>query len=833
MKALARLFGHFASYHSHDRPILQWAGSIGFLAFPLFYLLRFTKETPPFNDIGLRLVAMALCLGLATRAWWPRRLQPYYLPYAYLALAYSMPFFFVFTALVNGGGTIGVANTFMAVFFLVLLTDWRNCMVILTAGAAAAVALFYQVVPDPVLPRDYVGRLPILVLVVIGGSAFKAAQKQVEAGMLKRTYTALAGSIAHEMRNPLLQLRHSLDGIVQALPAAVPGRAQELSASAAGELLRHVAEGELAVSRGMQVIDMTLGEVTARPLPTSQFAILSAAEVVGKAVREFGYTTGAERERIKVVVSQDFHFRADETAFLYVLFNLMKNALYYAAARPDLMVTIAVESDRIAVRDNGPGIPAAVVDVIFEPFRSRGKSGGTGLGLAYCRRVVQAFGGSIACDSREGQGACFTLTFPRLGATELREHEEAEADRARQALARHPILVVDDDWLARTTTRQKLMALGLEVDEAAGGEEALARLRTGRYRFLVLDLEMPGLDGFSVARLARQQPGAAPGSLCILAHSSESAPVASIRARQCGMDGFLAKPATALQLAQALARLAREHGPAAPDLAGTCVLVADDNAWNRRAIVAYLGKLGVETVEAGHGAEALAQLRGQRRWLAALVDLHMPIMDGLQVAQRLRAEGSQVPVLAMTARVDAGASEAAAEAGMVQFLTKPVDLHRLASLLQQMAAEQRGGRPAAAPASASRTAAAEASGRDGGAVPLLNVSRVDSYERLGLLEELLQEGVTEVGRGIGRLEQAYRQQDRAAARDLLHSLLGNSGEIGAQAVYHHVRGVYVPLLEEGRWSLDEAWMARLHELWEATARALAERAAAAPPSGAP
>ncbi|RYG11479.1 MAG: histidine kinase, partial [Burkholderiales bacterium] len=165
MNPLRGLFAHFKAYHSHDRPIIQYSGMIGMAAFPLFYLLRFAKADAPFNDLGLRVLAVLLCAVLALRARWPRRLQPYFLAYAYATLMYCMPFFFVFTSLVNGGGVVGVANTLMAVFFLVLLSDWRNSVVMLLAGCAAAVALYLVAVPDPQFPRDYIGRLPVLILV--------------------------------------------------------------------------------------------------------------------------------------------------------------------------------------------------------------------------------------------------------------------------------------------------------------------------------------------------------------------------------------------------------------------------------------------------------------------------------------------------------------------------------------------------------------------------------------------------------------------------------------------------------------------------------------------
>ncbi|QJW84476.1 HAMP domain-containing histidine kinase [Ramlibacter terrae] len=125
---------------------------------------------------------------------------------------------------------------------------------------------------------------------------------------------------------------------------------------------------------------MTLDEVSARPIDASAFRYLSAAEVVQQAVEEYSYDSDTARDKVSVSVTDDFTFKGDETAYLFVLFNLIKNALYYLAPYPQTRVTITVGAQQVRVRDNGPGMSADVLHGLFEPFRSVGKSGGTGRG---------------------------------------------------------------------------------------------------------------------------------------------------------------------------------------------------------------------------------------------------------------------------------------------------------------------------------------------------------------------------------------------------------------------------------------------------------------------
>jgi len=824
MKVFPGLFEPFKAYHSHGRPIVQYTGMVGIAAYPLFYLLRFTKVDPPYNDLWLRALAMLICVGLALRNYWPARLKPYYLAYSYGALLYCLPFFFIFTSLTNGGGVVAVANTLMAVFFMVLLSDWRNSIVMLVTGGGAAILLYITVVPNPSLPMDYVARLPILILVVIGGSLFKFAEKQAEAEKVKRTYAALAGSIAHEMRNPLSQIKHNLENMQQALPLpSASARPQSLEVGQVDALYRHLAQSEIAVKRGLQVIAMTLDEVSDKPMDTTAFSYLSAADATEKAVREYGYDNDRDRSRVGIEVVEDFSFRGDETAYLFVLFNLLKNALYYLALYPDARVTITVERHQVKVRDNGPGIKPETLARLFEPFRSVGKSGGTGLGLAYCKRVMHAFGGDIDCESVPGEFTQFTMHFPAITQEENEAHRLTVLAKAQAVFGGKRILVVDDDFALRMTTRHKLQPLGATIDEAPNGERALKMLGQQRYDLVVLDLNMPVLDGYAVAGRIRQGQVPANRDVCIVAYTSEPAHVAGVKTQKAGMDGFVSKPCPQLPLIQALQH-ALEHPAArsraeAAVLAGRHVLLADDNPYNRKAVVAYLRQAGMKVVEADHGQAVLEQLQAQERWDAVLMDINMPGMDGLEAARAIRRSHlawRTVPIIALTAHSDPNTLQAALAAGMNDFIVKPVDASTLYETLRRCIAEQGTTRRA----SLASPAPAEEPGTQAADLALLNMDRLESYRRLGMLEELLSDYLPELKRLADRLGSCVSRRDLPECLDTLHSLLGVSGEAGASALYQLVRGTYVPMREGNRWPDAPGWDEPIQALTDRTLQAL-------------
>jgi two-component system, CAI-1 autoinducer sensor kinase/phosphatase CqsS len=220
-------------------------------------------------------------------------------------------------------------------------------------------------------------------------------------------------------------------------------------------------------------------------------------------------------------------------------------------------------------------------------------------------------------------------------------------------------------------------------------------------------------------------------------------------------------------------------------------------------------------IEVEHGQAVLDQLRAQDGIDAVIVDLHMPGMDGLETARAIRGSGerwSRIPVIALTARSDEPAVAAATAAGMNGFLVKPVEAALLFDTLTRLITVGTARAPLPEPAMPPTPALAQ----DG----LLNVQRLESYRRLGMLDELLNDYLPEMARLIETLHEAVRIADVQGSIAALHSLLGMSGEAGAQALYQHVRRVYVPLLEEGQWPAGSAWLPQLKDLAGRTEQAL-------------
>jgi two-component system CAI-1 autoinducer sensor kinase/phosphatase CqsS len=215
---------------------------------------------------------------------------------------------------------------------------------------------------------------------------------QINAEDRIKNLKSLAGSIAHETRNPLSAIKGCCELIKDNLDQAL-------------EFLDLIS---VSSNRGLSIIDMTLQNIRGEEIDKSKFIHISMRTIIEAVMREYAFESEEQKKLVNVDLSDYFDFIGDETLMVFVVFNLLKNSLYYKAK-----VNIWLDGDKrcLYFKDNGVGIPADKLDSIFDDFMTSGKRGGTGLGLPFCRRVMKAFGGGISCKSALGKGVEFCLKF--------------------------------------------------------------------------------------------------------------------------------------------------------------------------------------------------------------------------------------------------------------------------------------------------------------------------------------------------------------------------------------------------------------------------------------
>ena len=360
----------------------------------------------------------------------------------------------------------------------------------------------------------------------------------------------------------------------------------------------------------------------------------------------------------------------------------------------------------IDVQDNGPGIPAERVDRLFKSFSqvdasTTRKHGGTGLGLAISKQLTELMGGIIGVESQPGRGARFWFTL----VLEKRPAPEG-ADRISPAIIRGKrILVVDDNPTNRDLFCAYLNTWGCRFDTASSGKTGLEKLRDAAidapFDAVLVDFMMPGMAGDHFGRAIKRDPAIQSTALIML--TSRGLRGDSQRMKEIGFAGYLTKPVKRQHLFECLVRvLAGSHlaasglHPPEPMVTRHSIeearqkelrlLVVEDNRVSQKVALLMLKKMGYRADVANNGREAVEALK-QVPYDLVLMDQQMPEMDGLSATRTIRASvdilNRRVPIIAMTANALKGDRERCLEAGMDDYLSKPVKPDQLKDKLDQ------------------------------------------------------------------------------------------------------------------------------------------------------
>jgi two-component system sensor histidine kinase/response regulator len=399
--------------------------------------------------------------------------------------------------------------------------------------------------------------------------------------------------------------------------------------------------------------------------------------------------------------------RGDPGRLRQVLTNLVGNAVKFTEkGEVVLRVTLTSSAEdaavvRFEVRDTGIGIEPELRPRLFESFVQADGSttrryGGTGLGLAISRRLVQLMGSDIEVESRVGEGSTFSFAIR----FERQPQAAATLSTPPMRLAGRRVLVVDDNATNRQILRQQLGHWGLRVTAVESGLEGLAVLRSGaasghRHDLAILDMKMPGMDGLSLARAIKSDEALETVRLVLLTSLGQRGHGAE--ASRIGISAYLTKPVDEADLYDCLVEVLTRGTRRTPSLVtrhslrearpqkGARVLVAEDNEVNQKVAVRLLEKQGYRVEVADNGREALEACQ-RSVYDAVLMDGQMPGMDGFEATRRIREEEGEkrhTPIIAMTASAMKGDRERCLEAGMDDYVSKPVTPESLDAVLKR------------------------------------------------------------------------------------------------------------------------------------------------------
>ncbi len=486
------------------------------------------------------------------------------------------------------------------------------------------------------------------------------------------------------------------------------------------------------------------------------------------------------------------HLVGDALRLEQVLVNLTGNAIKFTERGKVALHTSLVRRDaeqatlRFSVTDTGIGIPADKIDDVFSAFTQADTSttrryGGTGLGLTICRQLVKLMGGEIGVRSEPGHGSEFWFTIPFQLAP--------PSQFSSPAMLAVDALVADDSVIGREAVVATAQALGWQIDAVDSGQAAVdairARAAAGALpQVVVLDWKMPGMDGLAAARAIRESLSVADCPIVIMATAYSRARLMEEPGLDV-LDAVLDKPVTSSKLYDAVVEAQRRRSlaagqPQAPKTAqeerrleGLRILVVDDSEINREVAQRILESHGARVALADDGQQALDWLKFHAREVdIVLMDVQMPVMDGITATREIRRNPAfaDLPIVALTAGAFKNQQDAAWQAGMNEFISKPFDVANAVALIRRLTHRHQAIVQAAREGS---TAPTRPDATGGGGLPGIDVAQgMLIWNDEQVYARFLRKFVDDHADSAQQIVRALAAGDQAAAAALAHKLRG-------------------------------------------------------------
>jgi two-component system sensor histidine kinase/response regulator len=610
-----------------------------------------------------------------------------------------------------------------------------------------------------------------------------------------KTKSAFLANMSHEIRTPM----NAIIGLTHLLRRNNQDAHQNERLNKVSDAAQHL------LNIINDILDISKIEAGKLNIETTHF---EPEKVLSHVVNLMG--DKAAEKGLELVLSTDnlpAMMRGDPLRLGQILLNFVSNAIKFTKQGSIHIAGHIIREDaqratvRFEVNDTGIGITEEQRERLFHAFEQADSSttrrfGGTGLGLVISKRLVELMGGRIGVDSQAGVGSRFWIELELPNS-----RKQPKARRMAKDISGTRVLVVDDNEDAREVIAHMLQGMGMKVETAVGGPEALEYVQTAdragkSFDLVLLDWHMPELDGLETAQRLKALPlSKPPRHLMVTAYGHR---IPRHRLDKSGVEAVLSKPVTPSGLFDALAEIYdSKHETSQPAHqssnlealrvhSGARILIAEDNAINQEVALALLHDAGLQADLADHGAQAL-ELASNNRYDLILMDVQMPVMDGLTATRsiHLLPGYADVPILAMTANAFTEDREACLNAGMCDHVPKPVDPEVLyTTLLKWLGPSPLRPASASAPAPVPGQVEAPKTRRLPDDIPGLDTSiglkslrgNVASY--LSLLCKFAENHDND----FEQLRDQRRQGAHTEARRTAHSLKGAAGALGAVEV---------------------------------------------------
>ena len=507
--------------------------------------------------------------------------------------------------------------------------------------------------------------------------------------------TAFLSNMSHEIRTPMNAII-GLDTLAlndETISASTRDYLEKIGGSA-----RHL----LALIN--DILDMSRIESGRMVLRKEEFSFSAMLEQINTMVSSQCSDKGLYYE-CRILSRVEDYYIGDDMKLKEVIINILSNAVKFTDAPGNITMTVEKTAEyddqstlKFCVKDTGIGMAKEYIPRIFEPFSqedgsTKSKYGSTGLGMAITKNIVEMMNGTISVDSKKGVGTEFTVVVTLRNS--LRRDQIGEGAFDPNHLR---VLIVDDEAIPAEHARMVLDEAGIKADVSMNAEEALRMLEVQHlkqepYNLVLMDWKMPDKDGIDTAKEIREHYDSETTIIILTAYNWDEI---MDEALASGVDGFIAKPLFISSVIQEFERAAnRNHMDLSKekkraDLAGRRVLVAEDIEMNAEIIMDVLEMEDMESDHAENGKIAVEMFdqSAPGTYAAILMDIRMPVMDGLEAAEAIRklerADAKSIPIIALTANAFDEDVQRSLQAGMNAHLSKPVEPDHLYQILGEL-----------------------------------------------------------------------------------------------------------------------------------------------------